>query len=279
MLLISCGGDDGAQVSDAGAADAPVDAPPPLACGQAFPGPPLEGVVEVEPGYVAALAALDLSTVTYPIDLSTESAITRAVVNYTLGVAGQMSITEAQVTAAGELGKAVQGAVAITGDNSVDLRFLRRGLHHFTPCARQLPQNLDAVRAKYGDWKTWPLSNVPCSAPKNGPRRIYEDPQGRAFVAETVVGDSVRETEVLIFDQRTDGQIDFAAYTPEGELTDRSTFATASSSVVSAAPYTCMACHYDPTTQRYTDPAPTGTGAGCRVARSLPHFDAHMLAR
>lgn len=285
LLAAACGGEGPAAPDAPAAADAAIDAPPPsVTCGQAFPGPVLPtGVVEAEPGYADALAALDLTSVAYPIDLAAESTITRAVVNYTLGVVGQTSITEAQVIAAGPLGDAVRGAVAITGDNSVDLRFLRRGLHHFTPCARALPPDLDALRARYGDWTTWPSTTVPCAAPKNGPRRIFERPDGMVFLSQTLVGDAVRETEVIMLDGRTDGQLDFAAYTDQGALTDRSTFATASSSTVVASPYGCMACHYDTAAQRYTDIAPTGTGAGCNVARTSPHglasFEAHMRAR
>jgi hypothetical protein len=75
----------------------------------------------------------------------------------------------------------------------------------------------------------------------------------------------VRETEVLFTSLRSDGQLDFAAYTEEGKLSDRSTFATAGgTSVVLAAPYTCISCHLDTTAWTITRKMPTGTGAGCR---------------
>ena len=84
-------------------------------------------------------------------------------------------------------------------------------------------------------------------------------------VAETLHDGGVRETEVLFRDLRGDGQLDFAVYTADGALTDRSTFATANGGrVTAAAPYTCMSCHVDTTGFTFSTLAPTGTGAGCR---------------
>jgi len=106
--------------------------------------------------------------------------------------------------------------------------------------------------------------DITCSAPKNGPRRIHESATAGVYVAETLALGKVRETEVIFSKLRADGQLEFAANTDTGALTDRSTFATASASVTSAAPYTCMTCHLDVATGRFTRLFPTGTGAGCK---------------
>ncbi|MCP4499114.1 MAG: hypothetical protein GY822_03995 [Deltaproteobacteria bacterium] len=47
-------------------------------------------------------------------------------------------------------------------------------------------------------------------------------------MAQTLEAGVIRETEVLFFDLRDDGQLDFAAFSEAGDLMDRSEFASAS---------------------------------------------------
>lgn len=245
--------------------DAAQPPPPSVVCGAMFPGPPLKSdVTEALPDYVAQLDALDLKTIPDPFDYSAESKLSIAVINYMLGRSQGTTVSHEDARKTG-LGRAVLGAAAKGTGGKLDFSFLRRGLYHFYPCSRPFPADLTAFRARYGDYQKWPVQQLDCARPKNGPRRLYEDLDQGIYVAETIVAGVVRETEVLFTSLRSDGQLDFAAYTEEGKLSDRSTFATASgSSVVLAAPYTCISCHIDTMTWNITRKMPTGTGAGCR---------------
>lgn len=238
---------------------------PPVACGSMLPGPPLKAdVTEALPGYAEELAAIDLAQVPDPFDYSAESKLTASVINYMLGRSEGRSIAHKDALQKGGIGRAVLGAAGKGTVGRIDFAFLRRGLYYFYLCSRPLPGDLTELRRRYGDYRAWPVSELPCSRPKNSPRRLYESPELGVYVAETLANGQVRETEVLFTSLRTDGQIDFAAYNAEGSLSDRSTFATSSSSITTAAPYTCISCHLDSANGSITRRIPTGTGAGCR---------------
>jgi hypothetical protein len=165
---------------------------------------------------------------------------------------------------------------------AVNLRLVRRGLHHFYGEERRLPSTLDALRDRVGDYTQWPSRVTACSPPKNGPRRVFENEQLGVAVAETLEAEAaggaapeegegtpphttVRETEVIFADARADGQLDFAVYGPSGERMDRSTFATrAGTTATTAAPYTCLTCHVRRSSGRFDVLRPFGTGAGCQ---------------
>lgn len=265
--------DAGPTEVDAGPVDAgPVDAGapdagwgPPVACGAALPGIAMQtGLVEGQPNYAQELAALDLSTLPASWSTQAEAKFQAGVINWMLGRDRGTTITRADAEAAGPLGQAVLGAMAKGSGGKVDFTFLRRGLQHFYPCGRPVPASLNELTARYGDWTQWPGFDLVCARPKNGPRRFYENELLGVFIAETVENGIVRETEVLFDSLRTDGQLDFAVYTPQGELTDRSTFATRGGTpITSASPYTCLSCHVDAVTGRMKVRKPTGTGAGC----------------
>lgn len=239
---------------------------PPVACGTVLPGAPMKSdLVEAQPNYAKELAATDISGVTDPYEYSGEVLFLRAVVNYMLGRSSGSSITHEEALAIGGMGQAVLAAAAKGGKGELDVTFLRRGFHYNYPCSRPVPADLATLRARYGEFTEWTSRTLDCSRPKNGPRRIFENHELGIYIAETLEGDMIRETEVLFQNLRDDGQFDFAVYTPEGELTDRSTFATGSGGkLVSAAPYTCMSCHVDIDSGTFSVLAPTGTGAGCR---------------
>lgn len=238
---------------------------PPVACGTALPGPPLKAdVAEAQPGYADELAALDLSGLPDPIDYSGDSKLAIAVVNYMLGRDSGTRISRAEAAERGGFGRAVLGAFAKGSGGRLDFPFLRRGLHYFYPCSRPLPADLATLRRRYGDYRGWPAQDIPCSRPKDGPRRLYESPDGRIYVAETVVMGQVRETEVLFTTLRRDGQLDFAAYTEGGALSDRGPFASGAGTTTLATPYACISCHLDTSRFTISRRLPTGTGAGCR---------------
>jgi len=237
---------------------------PPVACGAALPGPAMSSI-ESEPDYAQQVAALDLSVVADPHDYSAEIGLTRGLVNYMLGRTEGTSVTSAELDAAGPLGAAVRAAIAITGGHSIDLTFLRRGLYYAYNCGSTFPATLDELNARYGDIQTWPTVMQDCAPPKGLPRRIRSNADHGVYVAETLDGDHIREVEVIFTHSRPDAGLDFAVYTPDGAITDRSTFATVGGSgVVGAAPFTCLTCHVDRTNWTFTIQRPVGTGAGCR---------------
>lgn len=240
---------------------------PPAECGAAFPGPPPSNVVDLQAGYEAdAAAARAAADVVYPVNLSEVPSFQRATINFMLGRTGGETIDESDVVAAGELGAAVAVAIAAGGGSEVDFIMLRRGLAHSYLCARPLPASLDELVEHFGDFTAWESTfEVGCSRAKNEARRIYEHPEGDLYVAETVDAEgTVRETEVLFRATRDDGHLDFAAYTADGVITDRSSFATPSSTLVLASPYTCLTCHVDMEAERMDVVDATGTGAGCQ---------------
>jgi hypothetical protein len=248
------------------AAEVGVPSLPPTSCGATLPGPPMRAsLVEAQPGYATELAALDLSALPDPIDFTRESAIGREVANYMLERASGTTLSHADGRRLGGMGTAVLAAFAKGTDGGFDLRLLRRGLHHHYLCTRPVPGSLGALETLYGDLRAWPTTTIDCSKPKNGPRRLRENAARGVYLAETLVDGVVRETEAIFTKLRGDGQFDFAVYTETGDLTDRSTFATASGgTVTSAAPYTCMSCHVDAAAGTHAVLMPIGTGAGCR---------------
>ncbi len=272
MQVISCSESAPTQPMDAAVVmvDAPEVVVPPVPCGTLLSGTPMApGLVESAPGYIDELTALS-PTLPTPYSFAGISQLQQSVVNYMLGRSVGTDLTTDLIVAAGPLGRAITGAVN-QNPSALDFRFLRRGLHYFSPCARPFPKDLSTLVARHGNYKNWASRIIACSAPKNGPRRIFENPEQTIAVAETMVGAAVRETEVIFTGLRSDTQLDFAVYTEAGLLTDRSTFATANSSITLAAPYTCLTCHSDSTTRLFTDRTPTGTGAGCRtVQRGAP---------
>jgi hypothetical protein len=245
-----------------------------IQCGMTLPGPTLNArLPEAKPDYLKELEALTLPDV---LDVSKEkTAFQLALVRYLLGdVATQNQPdsgiwTRPQAESAGPLGKALLGAaVKSTRPGEVDITFLRRGLYVFYPCATQLPATLAALKQKYGDFTTWNREDLACGTAKDGPRRLWHNDELGIQVAETLEGNDIRETEVLFTKTRKDGQIEFAVYTKEGALTDRSTFPTLGAGTQTLpSPFQCMSCHYNVTTKRFDDIRPEGTGTGCRPPR------------
>lgn len=266
----SGGGTSGAGGYAGAAGSGPIEASPPIVCGAEFPGVELEpGLVEGPTGYENKLGSVDISDVPDPFDFRNESPVIVAVIRYMLGDTTKTSVSHAEALEKGQMHLAVLAAAAKTKDKGasgkVDVQLLRQGLHFFYPCTQQPPQTLAELKALYGDYTQWDEEFIACGAPKDGPRRLWENGDIGVFVAETVVRDDVRETEVIFDRLRADGQLTFAVYTPEGQLTDRSTFATnGGDEIVLAAPFTCMSCHIDIDTGKYDVKRPEGTGAGCK---------------
>ena len=273
-LAVACGRAEGVASRplmpphDAGSFDAePEPVFKKVACGETLPGVALQAdLIEAQPGFADELAAVDLTLAPDPFDYSSESRSMQALINYMLGRAETSPL--AHKDAITGMAKSVLAGAARRTSNGLDLVFMRRGFHHFYLCERNLPVSLAELERRYGSYLTWERVDIACARPKDGPRRIWRNPEGTIHVAETIEGNEVRETEVLyVGGGRPDGQLDFAVYTPDGDITDRSTFATAGGTPnVLAAPITCMACHSKVESNRiiYSETFPDGTGAGCR---------------
>ncbi|MDP6946406.1 MAG: hypothetical protein QF464_19820, partial [Myxococcota bacterium] len=234
----------------------------------------IETAYEAYPGYDEELAGLDLTSLPDEVNFADAGLIQRMIIAYMLEIPLlEMPDTMARdaIAAQQPMGPAVLGAFAVAvrdGHEGVDLPFLRRGLHRFYQCDRAWPLDLADFEAAVYDYRDLEFYEV-CSVPKNLIRRIREDPEAGVYVAQTLDGDVVRETEILMTHTRTDGAIDFIAYDGEGDLIDRGEFVAASgNNVPGAAPYTCIACHFEPgtflITELFPEMDPVAPSGGCQ---------------
>lgn len=230
-----------------------------------------EAPVDFAPGIEDELAALDLDELPQEVDITSLIPLYRGFVAYALEIPpGELGETVERDAAAdsGPLGRVVLGAL-LRGQNDasgIDFSFFRRGLQRYYTCSRGFPTTLEGFREAILDYEALDAQLID-SAPKCAPRRLLTSPPDGVFVAESVIGDEVRETEILLANRRDDGQLDFVVYDAEGALADRSLFPTITPDVhvVASAPYTCMTCHVDSeasdNTWGFNVLMPTGTGA------------------
>lgn len=221
-------------------------------CTTAVGGAPWEENQPYEsvPGIEEELESLDLESLPETIDISSMLALYRGFIGYALEIdAAELgdSLNRDETLAKGKLGEVVLGALD-QGDDvlGIDFSFFRRGFHRYYTCSRGFPATLDDFVATYGDYETWEYSDVDSLA-KCDTRRLRPDSEQQVWVAQTLVGDQVRETEILLGGHRIDNALDFLVYDDQGQLSDRSKFPTLDNgpAVVAAAPYVCMACHID----------------------------------
>ena len=251
LTLLACGGEPTPVVPEVYEA--------PVSCDWSSPGPPmLEGTVEAEQDFASVLATVDPSSVPDPIDLSGLEPFERGLVNWMAGRRSGTTLAHSDLH--GPLGQAVLASFA---SGTLDLFTLREGLQYSYACDRPLPADLATLKARYGDYLSWPLVDVPCGLPKDERRLVWTHPDDALIVAETVTDDGdVRETEVLFRNLRDDGQLDFAVYNRTGLLMDRSTFATRGGTPTTfGAPFICISCHMGGANVDVQHP--DGLGAGC----------------
>jgi len=233
-----------------------------------------ETAYEAYPGYDEELAAFDFGTLPEVVNLGDAGLIQRMIIAYMLEIPLlelPETLARDDIAAQDPMGPPVLGAfaeAAAKGNDGVDLPFLRRGLHRFYQCDRAWPLQLADFEAAVYDYRDLEFYEV-CSVPKNLIRRIREDHDAGVYVAQTMEGETVRETEILMTSTRTDGAIDFIAYDGEGDLIDRGEFVAASgNNVPGAAPYTCIACHFEAGTFLITelspDMDPVAPSGGCQ---------------
>ncbi len=204
---------------------------------------------EATPGFDEELISLLENDTKGEYLIATESSFQRAVLAYAMEKPPAElaeSVTRSQLDALGPIGDAVRGAFLeseASGEPGFDLRFLRRGLHRYYYCSRKAPLTLEDFWGMYPDARA-PVSRLVDSSPKASERQLWENAEAGIYIAETLIGDTIRETEIILSKHRHDGALDFFVYNDEGRLMDGSTFATtAGGESIAAAPYACLACH------------------------------------
>ncbi len=242
---------------------------PEVICGDTYPGiPMMTGLIEDESSYSQSyeeeVSNYMWSHIPDPLDISSVQPFFKSLIQYMLHAPNQQRFSHEAILQHGATGEAVLNAFI---DGYLNTDMLRRGFHYAYYCSQPIPGSLDELRATFGDYKDWDNELMDCGAPKDLPRHVYRNEDFSISVAETLdLSGNVRETEIIFSTLRDDGQLDFAAYTENGELTDRSGFATfGGQDIFSASPYTCLTCHIDRNSNRFDNIHPVGTGAGCQL--------------
>lgn len=214
--------------------------------GESWENPDL---TEAQPDFEAALMSVSIEGLPATIDISQLGSLYRGMLAYTLDIPADAlgnGIDTSDMLSRGMLGRVAAASLALgeADGSGLDLRFLRRGLHRYYHCDRNFPRTLEGFRAMYFDYPGTGSTDVESIA-KCGVRRLYVEARSGAYVAESVQGGEVRETEILLTGLRQDGNLDFLVYDADGHLTDRTRFPRrrGGSHVMAASPYVCMACH------------------------------------
>ena len=234
-------------------------------CDVPIGGRPLsQSAVESEPGYDEALSGIDLAALPDTLPIHNLDISERARIAYALEIhlnqLGDVLERDALLSA-GPLERAVLASFVVNegGEVEFDFDFFKRGFHRYYACSRGLPMTLSGFESLYGQLDLMNFEDQPTSIPKQGPRRVRENHSLSVYVAETLDPDgSVRETEIILGDNREDGALDFLVYDEQGHLMDRSEFATVTGgAVVSASPNACLSCHVNFTDNTFDVLLPT----------------------
>ena len=194
------------------------------------------------------LQALDLSSLQDPIDISQMVAIDRGLIAYALEIAPEElggTLSHERALAKGLLGQVVLASIA-RSDNPdwLDLDFFRRGFQRYYTCSKGYPKTLQGFESEVLAFSHRDGSIVD-SVAKCAERRLISSPDSGVYVSQTLIEGVVQETEVVLMNSRSDGQLDFVVYDAQGQLTDRSLFPDlGGGEAVMGAPYSCMSCHF-----------------------------------
>ena len=249
----SSGSLDSGQVSDA--------------CETLIPGVPWGDVTDFDPNFEDALNAMDFDSLPESFDISALLPIFRGGLAYALEISPSDlgdTLNRDEVLASGHLGRVVVAALSTDDELGIDYAVFRKGIQRYYTCSRGFPATLDAFESLFGPIPE-DYTDVE-SAAKCATRRLRRSPEQGFYVAESLWEGEVRETEILLDSNRSDGQLDFVVYDEDGMLTDRSQFPTIGEGehLVVGAPYVCMTCHLssdaDDDTWGYARQYPTGTG-------------------
>jgi hypothetical protein len=209
------------------------------------------GPIESVEGIEDEMAALDLSDLPDPVDVSGVLPLYLGFVAYALEIAPETigtSITHAQAEAAGDLGRIVLGSLLLGQDSEtgIDFDYFRRGFYRYYTCSRAFPLTLEGFQQVYGEYDS-ESGTVIDSVAKCGDRNLILNGAAGVYVAESITEGPVRETEILLQGYRDDGQLEFVVYNADGMLATRTLFPTINEGphIVTSAPYACMSCHFN----------------------------------
>jgi hypothetical protein len=193
------------------------------------------------------LDAVDYSILPEQIDISGLSSFFRGHIAYALEITPEdlpTSLERDVALNAGPMGRVVLASL-VREAGRMDFLFYRRGLQQYYTCSRKFPKTLEGFKTAVYDYSVSHYTDVPNSIAKCDLRRLYTEPTKGVFVAESIIAGEIRETEILLTKNRSDGQIDFLVYGANGEITDRSQFPTVSGEkhVLAGVPYVCSTCH------------------------------------
>jgi hypothetical protein len=205
-------------------------------------------VIDYDPEIAAKIDAVDFAAMDEEITIGGLAALYRGGIAFALEVGpGELggTLNRDETLAKGHLGRVVLASLG-EDPSTMDYTLYRQGLQRYYTCSKGFPMTLEGFERVYGDIPeeyTDIDSKAKCST-----RRLRLSPETGVYVAESLWEGEVRETEILLTQNRTDGQIDFVVYGADGVLTDRSQFPTigGGSHLVTSAPYTCMTCHMNP---------------------------------
>jgi hypothetical protein len=203
-------------------------------------------VADHNPGIDAILDAVDYDSIDAELDISSLAAFYRGGIAFALeiepGALGDTLLKD-DVLEQGHMGRVVLASLATDDETGMDYMVFRQGLQRYYTCSRGFPLSLEGFERIYGVIPS-EYTDVD-SVAKCATRRLRLAPSIGIYVAESLWEGEVRETEILLTDNRTDGQLDFLVYGADGILTDRSQFPTLGGGphLVTSAPYTCMTCH------------------------------------
>lgn len=213
------------------------------------------------------LDSIDFGEMPETIDISGLLAIYRGGIAYALEISPADlgdTLNRDAVLASGHMGRVVLASLNTEAEAGIDYTLFRQGLQRYYTCSRAFPMTLEGFGVEFGEIPS-AYSDI-ASAAKCGTRRLRINAEAGVYVAESIWEGAVRETEILLDNNRADGQLDFAVYGADGVLTDRSQFPTLGGGphLIVSAPYACMTCHLnssaDPDTWGYDTLYPTGTG-------------------
>ncbi len=214
---------------------------------------PLEGVdwgsppvSDLNPGIDAIIESVDYEAIEAELDISSLTAFNRGGIAFALEIEPSAlgdTLLKEDALARGHLGRVVLASLVAGDETGMDYLLFRQGLQRYYTCSREFPMTLDGFERVYGpipDEYTDVDSVAKCAT-----RRLRLSPSTGVYVAESLWDGEVRESEILLTDNRSDGQLDFLVYGADGVLTDRSQFPTLNGGphLVTSSPYTCMTCH------------------------------------
>lgn len=207
-------------------------------------GMPTEGLGGVD----EELATMDFTDLPNPVDISELMPMFRGIIAYALEIPPDdlpMQISHEQILESGKMGEVVLGGLLLGQEDAtgIDFTFFRRGFHQYYTCSRGFPVDLEGFQQMYGVYES-SQGTIVDSIAKCGDRNIIVV-NSDVYVAESLQDGVVRETEILLRNQRSDGNLEFLVYDANGQLTNRTQFPTVGNGphVVTSSPYACMSCH------------------------------------